>query len=218
LKSLQTNKIERKKKKKMKDLKIYLLVALALVAFVGSILISGARASKAAASDKDVTVVNNASDPVPVTLQGGTSVSGTVAVSNFPDAVAILPAGTPITLHQTLGLGGPIHASENVTLFKNNGDRHINGQIAIGSISIASVSTPTPGEIYYDFFASDCSGNGLGEIRTVVAQTGSTTHLDFPIPQVVPEDGPQRPFCVNVTILNGNEANIIDITAVGAVR
>jgi len=202
----------------MKDLKIYLLVAFALVAFVGSVLISGARTSNAAASEKDVTVVNNASDPVPVTLQGSTSVSGTVAVSNFPDAVAILPAGTPITLRQTLGLSQSIHAIENVTLFRDNGDTHINGQLAIGSISIASTSTPNPGEIYYDFVATNCSGNGFGEIRTVVAQSGGTTHLDLPIPQMVPGNGPQRPFCVELQILNGNHAEIIDVTAVGTVR
>ena len=53
---------------------------------------------------------------------------------------------------------------------------------------------------------------------SVVPQTGTTTHLDFPIPQMVPESGSASPFCIDVTILNGNHADIIDITAVGSLR
>ena len=203
----------------MKNIRLYLLAVSALVVSVGSFLLSGVGASTASASDKDVIVVNTTSNPVPVVPQGSTAVTGTVSVSNFPEAVAIVPAGTPITLRQTLGLAGPIHASEHVVLYDSrSGSTHLNGQIAIGSISIASVSTPSPGEVYYEFSANNCSGNGFGTVRSIVAQTGATTHLDFPIPQVVPDVGAQSPFCMELQVLNGNHAELIDVTAVGSVR
>jgi hypothetical protein len=202
----------------MKNFRIYMLVVVALAISIISFLLSGANVSKAASSDKDVTVVNTASNPVPVSPQGTTTVTGTVSISNLPNSIVTLPAGTPITLRQTLGLAGPINSVEHVRLFNTHGDTHINGQIAIGSISIAAVASGNPGEISYDFGVNNCSGNGFGDLRTVVAQTGTTSHLDFPIPQMAPETGPASPFCIDVTVLNGNHAENIDITLVGSIR
>ena len=52
------------------------------------IFLSGS-SSSAATAIKDVLVVNTQSNPVPVAAQGATTVTGTVAVSNFPGSFAV---------------------------------------------------------------------------------------------------------------------------------
>jgi len=72
----------------MKNIRIYLLVLCSVVFTTVSFFLSGA-SSSAATAIKDVLVVNTQSNPVPVTAQGATTVTGTVAVSNFPGSFAV---------------------------------------------------------------------------------------------------------------------------------
>ena len=88
----------------MKNHRIYMLVGFAVFVSIGSFLLSGVSVSKAASSDKDVTVINSAANPVPVSTARNHRYYRAVSVSNFPNVLATVPAGTPITLHQTLGL------------------------------------------------------------------------------------------------------------------
>jgi hypothetical protein len=228
----------------MKNIRTYLLVLCALTLFAGCFLLNGYETSHAELLTPKVEVVNKPDKPLPVAVQGTTNVAGTVSVSNFPGfpvnqpvtvtnlpatqpvAVTNLPAvqeiaaaGTPITLRQSLGLSGPINSVEHVVLFDDaTGNHQLNGRLAIGSLSIAAASSGNAGEIDFNFFATNCSGNGYGEVRSVVMQTGTTMHLDLPIPQMVPSGGSFSPFCIEADVLNGNHAANIDVSLVGSAR
>ena len=62
----------------------YALIGLAFAALTGMVALSGQRVSQAAPSDRDVVVVNTASQAVPVQTQGVTTVAGDVNVVNTP--------------------------------------------------------------------------------------------------------------------------------------
>ncbi len=72
----------------MKNIRIYLLVLCTVTFAIVSFLLSGSPSS-AATAGKDVVVINTQSNPVPVAAQGATTVTGTVAVSNFPGSFAV---------------------------------------------------------------------------------------------------------------------------------
>jgi len=69
--------------KKMKHIRVYLIALLAVAMSGGSLLLSAAPTTQAL-TDKDVVVTNTTANPVPVSVQGATAITGDVNIANTP--------------------------------------------------------------------------------------------------------------------------------------
>ncbi len=149
-----------------------------------------------------------------------------VAVSNFPDMQPVVPAGAPITLRNYSAIyNGDVHRMGLVTDgLPRDGASPLSGQLAIGSITF-SAFTVDEHKPQINLYATDCEGNDLEQISSVVlaaGANGSTVHLDFPTPQLTPWDGAHNRFCIAAVIFNdhadsGAEAPF-NVTVVGSLR
>jgi hypothetical protein len=223
----------------MKNLRLYLTILCSIAIFVVSLLLSAFGSSQAATTtDKpSVTVVNTTANPVPVAVQGTTNVAGTISVSNFPDTQAVavsnfpdmqpvVPAGAPITLRNYSAIyNGDVHRMGLVTDgLPRDGASPLSGQLAIGSITF-SAFTVDEHKPQINLYATDCEGNDLEQISSVVlaaGANGSTVHLDFPTPQLTPWDGPHNRFCIAAVIFNDHADSgataPFNVTVAGSLR
>jgi len=242
----------------MRNIKIYIVALAALAVSIGSFLLNRPSTSSAAATADNALVVNTTSDPVPVAVQGTTSVTGSIDmanlpgnirvsnfpslqpvtvdnfpntqrvsvsnfpdvqaahVSNFPDTQAVKPAGMPAVLEAVIPAFGSIRVP---LIMKGANGPALHDRLAIGSITTTARGGSNGRAIDVFLEATDCNGTEIERLNLIELGRGTTNHLDFPTPQLVPSDRTLDPFCIEADVVpNSGDATTIYMTLTGSLR
>jgi len=139
-----------------------------------------------------------------------------VNVSNFPDTQAIKPAGMPAVLEAIIPAFGQIRLP---LIMKGASGPALHGRLAIGSITTTARGDSHGRAIDVFLEATDCNGNEIERLNLIEVRRGTTNHLDFPTPQLVPSDRTLDPFCIEADVVpNSGDATTIYLTLAGSLR
>lgn len=161
----------------------YALIGLAFAALTGMVALSGQWVSQAAPSDKDVVVVNTASQAVPVQTQGVTTVAGDVNVANTPTVLAqqtgqwnVGLSGTP-TVQVGNASSSPVLVRDVDNPARQPFQRELDPLVAVGQFTASDLFTVPAGKRLVIEFATASITTAPGTKMWVRIQTrvnGST--------------------------------------------